>query len=52
MTKKKEQKTEKSIPVGVSPKAHKIMKQALIDSKTSSNLREHINILNNLPAEA
>lgn len=49
MTKKN--KRPKGINVTVSPKAHKVMSKKALDSKPRRNLREHINIINNLPAE-
>lgn len=44
-------KREKGVNVTVSPKAHSKMSKEALAAKPRRNLREHINIINNLPKE-
>lgn len=50
--KKKEKKSRpKSVQMGVSPKAHEVMVKKAVSMKPRRNLRELVNIMNNLPTE-
>lgn len=48
----KRKKKEKGVNVTVSPKAHRKMWNEALKSKPPRDLREHVNVINNLPIEA
>lgn len=48
----KSKKKSRGKTISVSPKAHEIISKNAFNSKPRRKMREHINIINKLPAEA
>ncbi len=49
--KKKNLEKEKALPIAVSPAAHNKMRNDAFNSKPRRTLRQHLNIINNLPKD-